>query len=107
MNQPFNHEEIRKAMREKGISQSDLARKLGVSQASISDILRGRSKPRLEIGLSLLSELGMAPIHTPVTSPRCPLMNSLPVRLAVSGQSLAKRLAEALMIAVVANLVTK
>lgn len=107
MNQVVSYEEIRKAMREKGISQSDLARKLGVSQVSISNILRGRIAPRGGFGRALLYELELAPRQAPDTSPRCPFMSSAPVRLVVSVHSLAKRLAEALMIAVIANLITK
>ena len=107
MNQPFNHEEIRKAMREKGISQSDLSRKLGVSRASVSDVLHGRSAPAGKLSSALLAELELTPRLAPAIPPRCPFMSSFPVRLAVSGQSLAKRLAEALMIAVIANLITK
>lgn len=107
MNPPVSYEELRKAMREKGISQSELAQKLGVSQASISNILRGLSAPGGKLGHALLAELELTPRQTPATPPRCPFMNSFPVRLAVSGQSLAKRLAEALMIAVIANLITK
>ncbi|MFV3288474.1 helix-turn-helix domain-containing protein [Pseudomonas sp. NY11955] len=107
MNHTARYEELRKAMREKGISQSDLARKLGVSQASISDVLRGRSSPDGKLSRALLAELELTPRQAPATPPRCPFMSSFPVRLAVSGQSLAKRLAEALMIAVIANLITK
>lgn len=107
MNHTVSYEEIRKAMREKGITQSELARKLGVSQASISDVLCGRSASSGKLGRALLAELELTPRQDPPAAPRCPFMSSFPVRMAVSGQSLAKLLAEALMIAVIANLITK
>lgn len=107
MNPTVSCEEIRKAMREKGFRQSDLARKLGVSQTSISHVLCGRSASSGKLGRALLAELELTPRQNPAAAPRCPFMNSLPVRMAISGQSQAKRLAEALMIAVIANLITK
>lgn len=40
----MHHEDIKAAMRKNGIKSSDLARHLGVSQMSVSNTLRGRTK---------------------------------------------------------------
>jgi len=100
-------EEIRAAMRSKGIRTADLAQRLGLSQAAISNVLCGRISTNGKLAHAIVSELGLQPDQAPATQSRCPFMNSLPVRIAIAGRSQAKRLAEALMIAVMANLITK
>jgi lambda repressor-like predicted transcriptional regulator len=42
----MHHEDIKAAMRKKGVRSSDLARHLGVSAMAVSDTLRGRTKSR-------------------------------------------------------------
>lgn len=40
----MHHEDIKAALRKKGVSSADLARHLGLSQMTISHVIHGRSK---------------------------------------------------------------
>lgn len=100
-------EDIRAAMRRNGIRTSDLAQRLELSQAAISNVLFGRIAPNGKLVYAIASELGLLPVQAPAELPRCPFMNSSPMRIAILYRLQAKRLAEALMIAVIANLITK
>lgn len=44
--EPFDHQMLRRARLAAGLSQVDLARKVGVEQAAVSDWERGRRSPR-------------------------------------------------------------
>lgn len=54
-------EALRKAIEDVGISQRELARRLGVSQASVSQWLHGQTVPRPGMAVRLEQELGRDP----------------------------------------------
>jgi transcriptional regulator with XRE-family HTH domain len=59
MNQAFSAEEVDKYMRRAAVSQSDVARAVGVSREAVSKWLSGESKPRPRHHLKLAAFLGM------------------------------------------------
>ena len=52
---------IEKYIRDVGISQSELARRLGVSQPTVSDWIAGKKTPSGDKVLSLAKEMGITP----------------------------------------------
>lgn len=52
---------IEKYIRDAGISQSELARRLGVSQPTVSDWIAGKMTPSGNKVLSLAKEMGITP----------------------------------------------
>lgn len=54
-------EELRKAVADAGVSQRELARRLGVSQAAVSQWLHGQTVPRPAMAVRLERELGRDP----------------------------------------------
>ncbi len=52
---------IEKHIRDAGISQSELARRLGVSQPTVSDWIAGKKTPSGDKVLLLAREMGIAP----------------------------------------------
>jgi transcriptional regulator with XRE-family HTH domain len=52
---------IEKYIRDSGISQSELARRLGVSQPTVSDWISGKKTPSGDKVLSLAKEMGVTP----------------------------------------------
>jgi transcriptional regulator with XRE-family HTH domain len=52
---------IEKYIRDAGISQSELARRLGVSQPTVSDWISGKKTPSGDKVLSLAKEMGIPP----------------------------------------------
>jgi transcriptional regulator with XRE-family HTH domain len=50
---------IAKAMREEGLSQVALARKLGINQGNLSRILRGKQAPREDTKIAFRRVLGL------------------------------------------------
>lgn len=58
---PTVGELIRLSIEEKGITQKELARELGVSPSRVSDYINGRAEPSLRIARALCLILGIAP----------------------------------------------
>lgn len=58
---PTVGELIRHSIEEKGITQKELARELGVSPSRVSDYINGRAEPSLRIARALCLILGIAP----------------------------------------------
>lgn len=52
---------IKLAIEEKGITQRQLAKEIGISPSRISDYLNGRAEPTLKVAGALCSVLGIAP----------------------------------------------
>jgi transcriptional regulator with XRE-family HTH domain len=52
---------IEKYIRDSGISQSELARRLGVSQPTVSDWISGKKTPSGDKVLSLAKEMDVTP----------------------------------------------
>ncbi|MBR1633250.1 MAG: helix-turn-helix transcriptional regulator [Bacteroidales bacterium] len=61
IDKPSLSELIQLSLEEKGMNQKQLAEKIGVSQARISDYVSGRAEPTLRIARLLCSTLGIAP----------------------------------------------
>lgn len=58
---PTIGELISLSIAEKGITQKELARELGVSPSRVSDYISGRSEPTLKIARAICLILGIAP----------------------------------------------
>lgn len=58
---PTIGELISLSIEEKGMTQKELAKELGVSPSRVSDYINGRSEPTLRIARALCSVLGIAP----------------------------------------------
>lgn len=58
---PTLGELIRLSIEEKGISQKELAKELGVSPSRVSDYITGRAEPTLRIARAICLALGIAP----------------------------------------------
>lgn len=52
---------IEKYLKDSGISQSELARRLGVSQPTVSDWISGKKRPSGDKVLALATEIGIPP----------------------------------------------
>lgn len=52
---------IRLSIEEKGMTQKELAKEIGVSQSRVSDYISGRSEPTLRIARAICVALGIAP----------------------------------------------
>ncbi|MFV0307598.1 MAG: helix-turn-helix transcriptional regulator [Desertimonas sp.] len=59
--EPFDHQLLRRARRAAGLNQADLARQVGVKQASVSDWERGRRSPRPTRIKKIAAVLGIDP----------------------------------------------
>ena len=58
---PTVGELIALSIKEKGITQRQLAKELGISPSRVSDFISGRSEPSLKIARALCMILGIAP----------------------------------------------
>ena len=69
------NDQLREARRRRGLSQEDLAKRLGMTQAHISDIEKGKVSPRmasvLELARALDQELMLVPRN------KVPVINAL------------------------------
>lgn len=72
--------QISRHMTEQGISQSDLARRLGVSRARVSQLLQHRSSPTLRTMVEVADALGCDVV------PRVKPRNSRRARLLAAGK---------------------
>lgn len=61
MNKPSVSELIALSLEERGMTQKELAQKIGVSPSRISDYMTGRADPTLKIARSLCQTLGISP----------------------------------------------
>lgn len=52
---------IEESLRERNMTQKDLASKLGVSQSRVSDFVSGRAEPSLRLAAAICSVLGISP----------------------------------------------
>lgn len=103
---------IKEAMRAQGLRQTDLAERIGISQATLSHVLNGIRKPGPELLGRIYRALAIAPV-TPeaviqvAPSPRtCPFMSLKVVRAALSARAFAKRLIESLIVALTVKFIT-
>lgn len=61
MEKPTIGELIHLSIEEKGMTQKQLAKELGISPSRVSDYISGRSEPTLQIARALCTILGIAP----------------------------------------------
>lgn len=54
-------EKVRELMKDAGITQKELSKKSGVSEASLSRYLSGSLKPRMDIIINVSKALGVSP----------------------------------------------
>ncbi|WP_405648743.1 helix-turn-helix domain-containing protein [Pseudomonas sp. Ld6] len=103
---------IKEAMLAQRVTKSELARRMGLSQAALSHVLNGISKPRPELLVRIYSALAIAP--TPpepdlqVDQPprTCHFMSLKVVLAALSARAFAKRLIESLIVALTVKFIT-
>lgn len=55
----FNHEKFQDLLEEQGVTQTDMALRLGVSQPYVNQLARGRRNPSLDLLRRLSAELGV------------------------------------------------
>jgi HTH-type transcriptional regulator/antitoxin HigA len=58
---PTTAQIIQVSLEENGLSQKDLAQKIGVSPSRINDYVTGRAEPTLRVARLLCATLGIAP----------------------------------------------
>ncbi len=57
----MNVNALKSAMSEKGVSQNELARRVGCSPATVNNIVSGKREPRIDVLRRICKELGKKP----------------------------------------------
>ena len=57
----MNVNALKSAMSEKGVSQNELARRIGCSPATVNNIVSGKREPRIDVLRKICKELGKKP----------------------------------------------
>lgn len=57
----MNVNALKSAMSEKGVSQNELARRVGCSPATVNNIVSGKREPRIDVLRKICKELGKKP----------------------------------------------
>ncbi|MDH0745239.1 helix-turn-helix domain-containing protein [Pseudomonas sp. GD03842] len=103
---------LKKAMRESGLTMTELARHLEISQQSLSDMINGRARvaplraQQIQRVLGLNADMTEISLQSQQSAPPCPFMNSRAVRLALSIKAFVRRIVEAVIVGVLVRLLT-
>lgn len=57
----MNVNALKSAMSEKGVSQNELAHRVGCSPATVNNIVSGKREPRIDVLRKICKELGKKP----------------------------------------------